>query len=119
MTDLTLAEREQLEALQRHLFESHLTEAEKAERQAKLDRQMADYRILLACETGAARIYLDGVNLDALVGPETTALDIFRAFGRDMKARVMQRMARQPLDASRSIELLDPITGECAPPTIG
>jgi hypothetical protein len=80
MTDMTLAEREQLEALITHTIEQTRTDAEKAEAQARLDAQIADYRLMRACENGAARVYLDGVDLGTLVGPETTVFDIFRSF---------------------------------------
>ncbi len=67
MTDMTLAEREQLEALITHAAEQTRTEAEKAEAQARLEAQIADTRVMLACENGAARVYLDGVDLGTLV----------------------------------------------------
>jgi len=115
MTDMTLAEREQLEALIQHTINQTRTEAEKAEAQARLDAQIADTRVMLACESGAARVYLDGVDLGTLVPhPEATVFEMFRSLGPALRAKIMRKMAAQPLDASRPIELLDPVTGEFA-----
>lgn len=113
MTDMTLAERESLEALMRHASEQTRTDAEKAKAQARFEQQMRDLAIMLACENGAARIYLGDIDLATIVRPGEEIIDIFRSLSPEMQAEARRKVAAQRLDIGRPVELLDPVTGEC------